>query len=130
MEQVGARPQPDTRHKPVRYRLDYTTVREHAAGMATDRLVLTHMSPAMLGRLTEGDGRRVAVRAHGDGGSGVVVGVQGSLDRLLDIGAWSAARCTAAWCSTSDHRTREQPATRTGGDQRGSTRRAGLSSAR
>lgn len=39
--------------KPVRYHLDYATVREHAADMATDRLVLTHMSPAMLDRLTE-----------------------------------------------------------------------------
>lgn len=41
--------------EPVRYHLDYATVRARADQMATDRLVLTHMSPAMLERLVEAD---------------------------------------------------------------------------
>ena len=41
--------------KPVRYHLDYATLREHAAELGTDRLILTHMSAAMLDRLDEAD---------------------------------------------------------------------------
>ena len=53
--------------KPVRYHLDYTTVREHAIELDTDRLILTHMSTAMLDRLHEAghpaahDGLRITV---------------------------------------------------------------------
>lgn len=38
---------------PVRYHLDYATLREHVNDLATRRLVLTHMGPAMLDRLDE-----------------------------------------------------------------------------
>ncbi len=33
---------------PVRYHLDYATVRQHAAELSTSRLILTHMGPGML----------------------------------------------------------------------------------
>lgn len=39
--------------KPVRYHLDYATLRSHRAGLDTGRLVLTHMSPSMLERLDD-----------------------------------------------------------------------------
>lgn len=41
--------------KPVRYHLDYATVRAHADELDTSRLVLTHMGPSMLERLDELD---------------------------------------------------------------------------
>jgi len=44
-----------TFNKPVRYHLDYATLREHASDLATDRLILTHMSHDMLDRLGEAD---------------------------------------------------------------------------
>lgn len=36
--------------KPVRYHLDYATLREHADDLGAGRLVLTHMGPTMLAR--------------------------------------------------------------------------------
>jgi len=36
---------------PVRYHLDYATLREHADELATRQLVVTHMGPSMLSRL-------------------------------------------------------------------------------
>jgi ribonuclease BN (tRNA processing enzyme) len=41
--------------RPVRFHLDYRTLREHLADIHADRIVLTHMSPPMLGRLAEAD---------------------------------------------------------------------------
>ncbi|MFC7328437.1 MBL fold metallo-hydrolase [Marinactinospora rubrisoli] len=42
-----------THDRPVRYHLDYTTVHEHAADLATGELVLTHMGPTMLAHAAE-----------------------------------------------------------------------------
>lgn len=39
--------------KPVRYHLDYATLRTHAGQLDTRRLVVTHMGPSMLQRLDE-----------------------------------------------------------------------------
>ena len=44
-----------TYDKPVPYHLDYATLREHADELAADRLLLTHMSSSMLGRLHDAD---------------------------------------------------------------------------
>ncbi|MGH3359945.1 MAG: MBL fold metallo-hydrolase [Nocardioidaceae bacterium] len=44
-----------TYDKPVRYHLDYTTLRRHQAALATRRLILTHMSPSMLDRLDDAE---------------------------------------------------------------------------
>jgi ribonuclease BN (tRNA processing enzyme) len=41
--------------RPVRYHLDYRTVREHAGELAAGRLVLTHMGPTMLARSGEAE---------------------------------------------------------------------------
>jgi hypothetical protein len=41
--------------EPVRYHLDYRTLREHACELAAGRLVLTHMGPKMLARLCEAE---------------------------------------------------------------------------
>jgi ribonuclease BN (tRNA processing enzyme) len=41
--------------QPVRYHLDYHTLREHAGELAAGRLVLTHMGPKMLARLREAE---------------------------------------------------------------------------
>lgn len=41
--------------KPVRYHLDYATVRTHADELDTGRLLLTHMGPSVLERLGELD---------------------------------------------------------------------------
>jgi ribonuclease BN (tRNA processing enzyme) len=41
--------------QPVRYHLDYRTLREHADELAAGRLVLTHMGPKMLARLREAE---------------------------------------------------------------------------
>ena len=41
--------------QPVRYHLDYRTLREHAGELAAGRLVLTHMGPKMLARLREAE---------------------------------------------------------------------------
>jgi len=41
--------------EPVRFHLDYRTLREHAGELATRRLVLTHMGPRMLARLPEAE---------------------------------------------------------------------------
>jgi len=39
--------------RPVRYHLDYQTLREHLSELQAGRVVLTHMSAAMLGRLAD-----------------------------------------------------------------------------
>lgn len=39
--------------RPVRYHLDYLTLREHWQELAAERTVLTHMSPSMLARLAD-----------------------------------------------------------------------------
>jgi ribonuclease BN (tRNA processing enzyme) len=39
--------------RPVRYHLDYQTLRGHLGDIHASRVVLTHMSPAMLGRLAD-----------------------------------------------------------------------------
>jgi ribonuclease BN (tRNA processing enzyme) len=39
--------------QPIRYHLDYQTLRAHLGELAAKRVVLTHMSPAMLGRLAD-----------------------------------------------------------------------------
>ncbi|WP_232660986.1 MBL fold metallo-hydrolase [Pseudonocardia sp. TRM90224] len=39
--------------RPVRYHLDYTTLREHADDLRAGQLVLTHMGPSMLARLDD-----------------------------------------------------------------------------
>ena len=41
--------------RPIRYHLDYVTLREHLAEIGPRRVVLTHMSADMLGRLAEAD---------------------------------------------------------------------------
>lgn len=41
--------------RPIRYHLDYQTLRSHLGELQADRTVLTHMSAGMLGRLTEAD---------------------------------------------------------------------------
>ena len=41
--------------RPVRYHLDYQTLRAHRADIHAERVVLTHMSAAMLSRLTDAD---------------------------------------------------------------------------
>lgn len=41
--------------KPVRYHLDYATFRQNAHQLAAEKIILTHMSPAMLSRLPEAD---------------------------------------------------------------------------
>jgi len=38
--------------RPIRYHLDYQTLREHLGEIHAQRVVLTHMSAAMLSRLT------------------------------------------------------------------------------
>jgi ribonuclease BN (tRNA processing enzyme) len=42
-----------TYDRPVRYHLDYATLRQHADRLDTGRLVLTHMGPSMLERLDD-----------------------------------------------------------------------------
>jgi len=39
--------------RPIRYHLDYQTLRAHLGELHAERVVLTHMSAAMLGRLTD-----------------------------------------------------------------------------
>jgi ribonuclease BN (tRNA processing enzyme) len=41
--------------RPVRYHLDYQTLHEHLGDIGAERVVLTHMSPAMLGRLADAE---------------------------------------------------------------------------
>lgn len=41
--------------RPIRYHLDYSTLREHRDELSADRVVLTHMSADMLGRLADAD---------------------------------------------------------------------------
>ena len=41
--------------RPVRYHLDYQTLREHRGEIGAERMVLTHMSAAMLGRLADAE---------------------------------------------------------------------------
>jgi ribonuclease BN (tRNA processing enzyme) len=41
--------------QPIRYHLDYQTLRAHLRDLEAERTVLTHMSAAMLGRLTDAD---------------------------------------------------------------------------
>jgi len=41
--------------RPVRYHLDYQTLREHLTDIQAERIVLTHMSTSMLSRLTEAE---------------------------------------------------------------------------
>ena len=41
--------------RPVRYHLDYQTLRAHLAEICAQRIVLTHMSAAMLSRLADAD---------------------------------------------------------------------------
>ncbi|MEJ3652101.1 MBL fold metallo-hydrolase [Actinomycetes bacterium KLBMP 9759] len=43
--------------RPVRYHLDYATLREHADDLRAGALVLTHMGPSMLARLGEANHR-------------------------------------------------------------------------
>jgi len=44
--------------RPLRYHLDYATVRREAASLGCRRLVLTHMGPEMLARAAEADHER------------------------------------------------------------------------
>lgn len=44
-----------TYDRPVRYHLDYRTLREHADQLRTKQLILTHLGPSMLDRLGEID---------------------------------------------------------------------------
>jgi ribonuclease BN (tRNA processing enzyme) len=44
-----------TFERPIRYHLDYATLREHVAEIRARRVALTHMSADMLGRLTDAD---------------------------------------------------------------------------
>jgi ribonuclease BN (tRNA processing enzyme) len=44
-----------TYDRPVRYHLDYVTLRRHVDAIAARRIVLTHMSPGMLARLADID---------------------------------------------------------------------------
>jgi ribonuclease BN (tRNA processing enzyme) len=41
--------------RPIRYHLDYRTLREHTGELAAERIVLTHMSAAMLARLADAE---------------------------------------------------------------------------
>jgi ribonuclease BN (tRNA processing enzyme) len=41
--------------RPVRYHLDYQTLRAHLGQIRAERVVLTHMSAAMLARLTDAE---------------------------------------------------------------------------
>jgi len=41
--------------RPIRYHLDYQTLRAHAAEIHAERVVLTHMSAAMLARLADAE---------------------------------------------------------------------------
>ena len=41
--------------RPIRYHLDYQTLRTHLGELHAERIVLTHMSAAMLSRLTDAD---------------------------------------------------------------------------
>jgi len=41
--------------RPIRYHLDYRTLREHLDDLPADRIVLTHMSASMLARLPEAE---------------------------------------------------------------------------
>jgi ribonuclease BN (tRNA processing enzyme) len=41
--------------RPIRYHLDYQTLRAHRNELDAHRIVLTHMSPGMLGRLSDAD---------------------------------------------------------------------------
>jgi ribonuclease BN (tRNA processing enzyme) len=41
--------------RPIRYHLDYQTLRAHLGELHAERVVLTHMSAAMLGRLADTD---------------------------------------------------------------------------
>jgi hypothetical protein len=41
--------------RPIRYHLDYQTLRAHLSELHAGRVVLTHMSAAMLGRLADAD---------------------------------------------------------------------------
>jgi hypothetical protein len=58
--------------RPVRYHLDYQTLRAHLGVLHAERVVLTHMSAAMLARLTDpglpaaydGNGRRPLTTAN------------------------------------------------------------------
>lgn len=44
-----------TYDRPLRYHLDYSTLREHAEELDCNRLILTHMGPSMLDRLPDLD---------------------------------------------------------------------------
>ncbi len=44
-----------TFERPIRYHLDYLTLRRHLADLAAERVMLTHMSADMLGRLADAD---------------------------------------------------------------------------
>ena len=59
---LAPRAQPDlfaveayTSTRPVRYHLDYQTLRAHREEIRAHRVVLTHMSAAMLSRLTDAE---------------------------------------------------------------------------
>jgi ribonuclease BN (tRNA processing enzyme) len=41
--------------RPIRYHLDYQTLRAHLPELGTQRVILTHMSADMLGRLADAD---------------------------------------------------------------------------
>jgi hypothetical protein len=41
--------------RPIRYHLDYQTLRAHLGEIGAQRVVLTHMSAGMLSRLTEAE---------------------------------------------------------------------------
>jgi len=41
--------------RPIRYHLDYQTLREHLDDIRAERVVLTHMSAAMLSRLADAE---------------------------------------------------------------------------
>jgi hypothetical protein len=42
-----------TYEQPVRYHLDYRTLREHSDQLATNQLIVTHMGPSMLNGSTK-----------------------------------------------------------------------------
>jgi phosphoribosyl 1,2-cyclic phosphodiesterase len=44
-----------TFERPIRYHLDYATLRAHLDELEASRVVLTHMSADMLGRRTEAE---------------------------------------------------------------------------
>jgi ribonuclease BN (tRNA processing enzyme) len=50
--------------RPIRYHLDYQTLRAHAAEIHAERVVLTHMPAAMLGRLADAE-LPGSLRRHG-----------------------------------------------------------------